>query len=144
MAYSPTPNNQIDRVMQNFKPMFSEVRGFENAQKLEAHFLTKEGENLWAAIQFEDGFINRVTVTPQVKITIRFPAELRSMHTTWRTDNLYPLHQYTPRLQSGVSDKDPSLFTNETFQNCKYFSFRLLSRGLSNAPICVNSLYVVD
>lgn len=98
--------------MEHFKPMFRDVRGFENSQKLEAHFLSKEdGGNSLAGIQFDDSLINQLTVASKLKITIRFPAELRIKHdSTWKTNHLFPIGRNRHRANFSAVDRNPSLF----------------------------------
>ncbi|XP_044269819.1 phospholipid-transporting ATPase ABCA3-like [Tribolium madens] len=79
IVYSPSPHQMIDQSMDILNGIFKEVKGYKNAKLLEAHFLTEEGRNTLAGIQFDDKLYNKSELPQKLEISLRFPGELRNV-----------------------------------------------------------------
>nr|CAI5846713.1 unnamed protein product [Callosobruchus analis] len=89
--YSPN-NPEIGKVMNVFKLGFGNVEPKRDAKELQSAY-KMFGENTLACVQFDDSYMNITDLKEikNLKITIRFPGELRHAEDMdWRTDMVYP------------------------------------------------------
>ncbi|RZC40676.1 ATP-binding cassette sub-family A member 3-like, partial [Asbolus verrucosus] len=120
LVYSPSSNQALDRSMNILQNVFGHVIGYKNSEQLEAHFLGENASMTFAAIQFDDSLASRDTFPENLEVSLRFPAELRSVldifgQNNWHTNLLYPVYQVpgprSPDNNTGaVPDKLSKIF----------------------------------
>lgn len=71
IVYSPSGNEALRRSMSIFNKPFGKVIGFENEEKLEAHFLGNEASKTFAAIQLDDSLGNEENLPKDLEVFLR-------------------------------------------------------------------------
>lgn len=71
IVYSPSGNEALRRSMSIFDKSFGRVIGYENAEKLEAHFLSHRAAETFAGIQLDDSLGSRKDLPKDLEVFLR-------------------------------------------------------------------------
>lgn len=71
LVYSPSGNKALNRSMSILNLVFRNVIGYENKEKLEAHFLAANSTNTLAGVQLDDSLSRRNTIPKNVEVSLR-------------------------------------------------------------------------
>lgn len=71
LVYSPSGNKALSRAMSILNLAFGQVIGYENQQRLEAHFLDENASFTFAAIQLDDSLGNSPDLPHDLEVSLR-------------------------------------------------------------------------